>query len=970
MKKIIMIFLSVLMLSNVYSQVIKMNSTTNGQTFNICSGSFYDNNENGNYLNNQDDTITLCPNNVGRRIKLTFNTFNIDNSDALYIYSGTSVFNNPMTNATTNTLEFNGTVLNGMSITPSPVDNSGCLTLRFHSDNSITQVGWKATIECENKCQDFGARLDSVFTKYSADGNVTTKTIRHLYDIDTYGDTVHYDAIDICEGDSIMIKANPNFYYNDITYHQSDSTCIYYWSFGDGMGDTINYTASVGHYWPVVDGYNLNLIIYDTSNGGCTTKNTIDTRIRIASNPIKIVAPLQDICSNDRLMVNVDYNGNSSIIVDSIHHNQHQHGEYSVPTFIPDGACPGSPNVTCYESPITFTDFTPGAVLQTIDQLEDICVYMEHSFIDDLSMFIICPNGQSATLKYKTGSEGTYLGIPMGGINHDNHDNTTYGNCDTSVNPIGTCWRYCWSNQLLNNAQGVISGHTPNHILSGNNIPNGSSTTIDSTHYYSDSYFFQTPIQNMSATPTEVSDLTGFSSLVGCPLNGTWIFRVCDDWKIDNGWICSWDLDLKNTSASNWTYQVPIDTVIWNGPFITEQTPTTSMIQPPIDTGGTFIYDITIIDDFGCEWDTTTHINVVKTPVVELGNDISACEGSATLLDAGNQGAYAYNWSNGDTTQTTIAHFPLNNSSNTITYVVQVTNFNGNLYCYGMDSIHLTILPSATAAFSASPQPMEGCEPLTINITSNSTNVEQYEWIIGDYHYTDANPTFTLPYGTYDLKLKTTSVDGCVDSIYLHHIISVFKMPRADFGWDPSLISTSDPTIHLINMTDSYSNVQLWQIETDHNGGIVNNLHDNPTYTWQRHNDEPLYGEYDVKLNVSIINNAPSGNNYTCTDTITKTITIINDNILFPNVITPNGDGINDVFYITNFIGGRAFPNNELAIYNRYGKRIYFKSDLRNEEDFWNPNDTYSPTGTYFYRFVGRGPLRDVTFTGTVEVIR
>lgn len=90
---------------------------------------------------------------------------------------------------------------------------------------------------------------------------------------------------------------------------------------------------------------------------------------------------------------------------------------------------------------------------------------------------------------------------------------------------------------------------------------------------------------------------------------------------------------------------------------------------------------------------------------------------------------------------------------------------------------------------------------------------------------------------------------------------------------------------------------------------------------------------------------------------------------MFPNVITPNSDGVNDIFEIHNLIEGQAFPDNELSIYNRYGKRIFFKQDIRNKDDFWKPSQTNTPTGTYFYRFIGRGPVRNVEYNGSVEVL-
>ena len=40
----------------------------------------------------------------------------------------------------------------------------------------------------------------------------------------------------------------------------------------------------------------------------------------------------------------------------------------------------------------------------------------------------------------------------------------------------------------------------------------------------------------------------------------------------------------------------------------------------------------------------------------------------------------------------------------------------------------------------------------------------------------------------------------------------------------------------------------------------------------------------------------------------------------FPNVITPNGDGINDRFVIKNL---DQYPNNKLQVFDRTGKILY-----------------------------------------------
>ncbi|MBQ9312558.1 MAG: gliding motility-associated C-terminal domain-containing protein [Bacteroidales bacterium] len=972
------------------AQVYNLNETNNGTTVTTCVGISQDDKGTANYSANQDRSMTFCPGNPVQRIKLTFESFNIDPTDTFYVYNSPTVGGDPLY-STSEVPYFQNQDLAGVEIYATASNPSGCLTIRLVADGSQQSSGWKASITCENMCQDVVNALDTFYRRYNEAGVMTERELKIERDItmkmvannlpcdtiidgDHYRyDTVDFYALDICEGDSLEVIAKPEFPYNDIGYHQSVENCVYTWSWGDNQYDTIQYSPNAGHKYDMITGYDLNLYVKDTSYGGCTSKNAIVARVRIAQNPIKTVAKLPDMCSGERQQIFVGYSANSTVIVDTIQFNQTARQSFDTRLFIPDGG--GNGGSECYESPVQFTTFAPNAQINNGNDILDVCISIEHSFIGDLGFFLECPDGQTVTLKYNTHQNGYFLGEPLDGGSYDNTSHPS----DSTYNPIGNCWTYCFSNQYTTNGQGVI-GEPNNHFVSApyNNGTSTNSNTIDSTHVGDGTYYFQTPIQGLtsssSCVPCKQVDTTGFDVLAGCKMNGEWKLRICDNWGADNGWICSWWMDLSSGASANWTYQVPLDTVIWNGPFLTDFTSTTAIIAPPIDSCGNFEYGINIIDAFGCPWDTVTSLPVVCTPVVDLGPDLTACEGFGVELDAGNEGALRYNWEpTGETTRTIMAQ-PATNEVGVTTYIAQVTNYNGVLYCYGTDTIDLNIFQGAQAAFTTDDFPLEGCEPFEFQLRSVSSNAQNYEWIVGDETSTEADPSFTFPYGSYSIDLKVTSENGCVDSVHYDSIITVFKNPVADFGWSPSIPYASNPTVTFINQTkpESSTNRYLWQFQTNkHNpDDIVNNTDAAPVYTWEPQVNESVAGEYSVLLDAYTYNEGPSGKMYECHDTISKVITIINDNILFPTVITPNGDGINDVFAIHNLIDGQAFPDNELAIYNRYGKRIYFVQDLRTEDDFWDPDKTNSPTGTYFYRFIGRGPIRDVEFKGSVEVLR
>lgn len=78
-------------------------------------------------------------------------------------------------------------------------------------------------------------------------------------------------------------------------------------------------------------------------------------------------------------------------------------------------------------------------------------------------------------------------------------------------------------------------------------------------------------------------------------------------------------------------------------------------------------------------------------------------------------------------------------------------------------------------------------------------------------------------------------------------------------------------------------------------------------------------------------------------DTILFDITTIDCTVIVPNVITANGDGVNDVFKVN---GLDHFPNSELSVFNRWGKKVYTSTNYKND---WKPDDN---AGTYFYTII------------------
>jgi gliding motility-associated-like protein len=89
-----------------------------------------------------------------------------------------------------------------------------------------------------------------------------------------------------------------------------------------------------------------------------------------------------------------------------------------------------------------------------------------------------------------------------------------------------------------------------------------------------------------------------------------------------------------------------------------------------------------------------------------------------------------------------------------------------------------------------------------------------------------------------------------------------------------------------------------------------------------------------------------------------------NDKILIPNVFTPNGDGINDIWIITGLIN---YPNCTVTVFNRAGSTVYKSIGYAKAWD-----GTYRgnllPIGTYYYIIDLQNNLKSLA--GSLTIIR
>lgn len=159
-----------------------------------------------------------------------------------------------------------------------------------------------------------------------------------------------------------------------------------------------------------------------------------------------------------------------------------------------------------YATSLVISGFDPGQTLTDISGFLGACVTMEHSWLRDLHIELICPTGEVVVLQQFLGQTGSelYMGEP---------------NDSDGFNPTpGTGYEYCWRPTATNAPMLEWSNANP----------------------------------GVGTLPTGDYRSSGpYANLVGCGLNGAWTIRATDDWGSDNGFIFEWSVEFDSSIISD-----------------------------------------------------------------------------------------------------------------------------------------------------------------------------------------------------------------------------------------------------------------------------------------------------------------------------------------------------------------------------------------------------------------------------------
>ena len=471
---------------------------TNGTT-STCAATFLDPGGSGNYGNSLNSTYTICPSTPGAKIQALFTSFQTEGTwDNLSIYDG---------NSTGAALigTYNGTTSPG-TVIASASNTTGCLTFRFTTDGSVTYSGWAATISCIVNCQSITSNWVSSNEAPEGDG-----------------------VIRICQGQSINLTGSG-------TFGTSAAGATYAWNMGNGVmvaGANVNYT------YPAVGSYLANLVITDPN--GCTNTNSINRNIQVSTTPtVATSATPSTLCTAQTSAL--------AAAVTMTPYSVNCTPPVSGTTFLPDGSG------VSYSTSITTNCYSPSATVTAATDVTNVCLNIEHSFLGDLDIRLVCPNGQSISLKDYPGGGGTYLG----------------GALDDGGTGPGVGATYCFTpsaSVLLVNGGTVNTGNPAwTSIAPGNYMP-----------------------------------VNSFAGLIGCPMNGNWTIEVTDHLSIDNGYIFNWDINFSAALLSAASFTPTIASQGWvAAPTLSNVNATTANVTPTNQGTPCFTYSVT--DNFGCTY--------------------------------------------------------------------------------------------------------------------------------------------------------------------------------------------------------------------------------------------------------------------------------------------------------------------------------------------------------------------------------
>jgi len=352
---------------------------------------------------------------------------------------------------------------------------------------------------------------------------------------------------------------------------------------------------------------------------------------------------------------------------------------------------------------------------------------------------------------------------------------------------------------------------------------------------------------------------------------------------------------------------------------------------------GQLSFVLSTTGNMGCPAGTDTLlVNLHQPSTANAGLDISTCDASAPVqLNGSFTGAPGVQW----TTSGSGSFSPGNTAPNAIyqpsaadsamQQVFLVLTTTGDSYCAAaVDSALLSFTNPLNPAFTFSNTCVGSQTAFVDASTTTGLPIIGWNWDFGNGATGAGQQTGTTyaDTGLYTVSLTVYAQNGC--SATTSQTVQVMASPVAGFNYSGELF-----TEEAIAFTDSSQGGNNWQYDFGDGQGSLDR---NPVHTFLE------AGQYVV---VQTVTNAAG-----CSTSDSLLIAIQENKIVppkLPDAFSPNGDGVNDVFYVR----GGPFKELHLRIYNGWGELIFESTD-----PLFGWDGTYKGqpeiNGTYVYTVV------------------
>ncbi len=120
----------------------------------------------------------------------------------------------------------------------------------------------------------------------------------------------------------------------------------------------------------------------------------------------------------------------------------------------------------------------------------------------------------------------------------------------------------------------------------------------------------------------------------------------------------------------------------------------------------------------------------------------------------------------------------------------------------------------------------------------------------------------------------------------------------------------------------------------------------------------------DPKINTEYVLTITDANNCPFSDTVLVVVLSESFDGIVTNLFSPNGDGVNDTWYVENL---PFYTTNSVTVYNIYGQQVYTQSPYNNDWD-GTYNGVPLPDGTYYY--VIKPTPTGTILKGSLDILR